>query len=199
MSVAPQVSPCYGREHGRRSHFHPLRRRRYADSARAAIGSLDLSLTGTDLGDAASGYFQTHETGRPWRPIPKAQSTLQELASRGYVLGLVSNFDSSLRDILQSHGMIDLFSTVVISDEVGVEKPDPSIIGIACARLGVEPASSAYVGDHPYDVVCSKRAGVKSVWVKPACESMPAGVSEVPDWRVAEIAETLNLFSGPTV
>jgi putative hydrolase of the HAD superfamily len=168
-----------------------------AGMTRAAIHSLKLPLCEADMEETVSGYFGAHETGRPWTPVPNALETLRTLIARGYLMGLVSNFDNTLRGILGSHGLLHLFSAVIISDEVGVEKPDPAIIGMACDQLSVGPKEAVYIGDHPFDVVCSKQAGVRSVWVRAEYASMPDGVTEVPDWRVREIRDVLDLFTGP--
>jgi putative hydrolase of the HAD superfamily len=164
----------------------------------ATVQNLDLALSEAGLDNVVSACCDAFDTDRPWQPVPGARATLRELDSRGYRLGLVSNFDSSLRDILQVHEMYDRFSAIVISDEVGVEKPDPSIVRIACKQLGVEPCDSVYVGDHPFDVVCSKQAGARSVWIAPEFAAMPEGVSEAPDWRVTRIEQTLGIFPKPS-
>jgi HAD superfamily hydrolase (TIGR01549 family) len=37
------------------------------------------------------------------------------------------------------------------ADEVAAAKPDPDGLLLCCERLGVDPASSVYVGDSPTD------------------------------------------------
>jgi FMN phosphatase YigB (HAD superfamily) len=53
----------------------------------------------------------------------------------------------------------------VISEEVGVTKPDPRIFGIALDRLGQRPESTVMVGDAwGTDIVGAHAAGLHAVW-----------------------------------
>ena len=65
----------------------------------------------------------------------------------GIKLAVVSNFDTRLRPILEELGLVDLFDCVVISAEVGAEKPNPVIFEKACSILGVTAAQSLVLGD----------------------------------------------------
>ncbi len=78
---------------------------------------------------------------------------LERLASDGYALGLISNFEAWLDDLLADLGVRQAFTVRVISGIEGVEKPDPRIYRLALARAGVEAGEAAYVGDNPeFDV-----------------------------------------------
>jgi putative hydrolase of the HAD superfamily len=78
---------------------------------------------------------------------------LDRLASDGYSLGLISNFEAWLEDLLVDLGIRDAFTVRVISGIEGVEKPDPRIYRLALQRAGVEAGDAAYVGDNPeFDV-----------------------------------------------
>ncbi len=81
------------------------------------------------------------------------RSTLDELAAEGYALGLVSNFEAWLDDLLLDLGVREAFAVRVISGVEGVEKPDPRIYRMALERAGVDARDSVYVGDNPeFDV-----------------------------------------------
>lgn len=78
---------------------------------------------------------------------------LERLAADGYVLGLVSNFEAWLDDLLVDLGVRDAFAVRVISGIEGVEKPDPRIYRLALDRSHVRAGDAAYVGDSPeFDV-----------------------------------------------
>jgi len=52
--------------------------------------------------------------------------------------------------------------------EVGVEKPDPRIFGLALARAGLAPGEAAYVGDlYSVDVRGARAAGMGAVLLDP--------------------------------
>jgi putative hydrolase of the HAD superfamily len=78
---------------------------------------------------------------------------LDALAAAGPTIGLVSNFEAWLEELLDDLGLRERFAVRVISGREGVEKPDPRIFRLALERAGVEPDETAYVGDNPvFDV-----------------------------------------------
>ena len=82
-------------------------------------------------------------------------------------LALVTNGASDTqRAVLDSLGIGHYFRAVVISGEVGVAKPDPSIFSITAERLGVDPNRVWHVGDTVgTDVAGARAAGCTAVWL----------------------------------
>jgi putative hydrolase of the HAD superfamily len=79
--------------------------------------------------------------------------TLDELAGTGVTLGIVSNFEAWLDDLLATLGVRERFAVLVISGLDGMEKPDPRIYELALARASVAAGEAAFVGDNPeFDV-----------------------------------------------
>jgi putative hydrolase of the HAD superfamily len=79
--------------------------------------------------------------------------TIDALEPDVEVLGIVSNFEAWLDELLVDLGVRDRFAVRVISGLEGIEKPDPRIYELAMERAGVRPDESAYVGDNPeFDV-----------------------------------------------
>lgn len=98
-------------------------------------------------------YFEElyAEFTRPevWRLFPEVREVLGMLQPR-FRLGLISNFDGRLRTILGHLGLGDFFfRPLVISSEVGADKPDPWIFQEALSRAGVAPGDALHVGDDP--------------------------------------------------
>lgn len=78
----------------------------------------------------------------------RACARTRHLAARaGIKTCVVSNFDTRLRPIMDGLGLSRLFDAIVISAEVGAEKPNPVIFEAACAVLGVKPWEAVHVGD----------------------------------------------------
>lgn len=86
-----------------------------------------------------------------WVAYPEAPETLRELKARGLALGVISNFDRRLYPVLDSLGLTEFFDGIIISSEVGVEKPDPSIFHRALELLQVPAAEAMHVGDEAAD------------------------------------------------
>ena len=82
-----------------------------------------------------------------WRLEPGALELLQDLHSAGFRLGIISNFDRRLYEILKHVGILDLFEQIVVSSQVGADKPSPRIFEEALRRFAVEPAELLHVGD----------------------------------------------------
>lgn len=81
------------------------------------------------------------------------RGVLRDLTAAGLDLGIVSNFEAWLDQLLDELGVRDVFPVRVISGVEGMEKPDPRIYRLAMTRAGVAPEESVYVGDNPeFDV-----------------------------------------------
>lgn len=79
----------------------------------------------------------------------------------GLKLGVVSNFDSRLREILRVCGLLSHFSFLITSEEAGIAKPNPAIFEQALQKCGVPAASVAHIGDHYVnDYLASRSVGI---------------------------------------
>ncbi len=78
-----------------------------------------------------------------------AAESIARLAEAGYRVGLISNFEGWLDEMLVELELGDVFETKVISGLVGIEKPDPEIYRLALAEADVAPEAAAHVGDSP--------------------------------------------------
>jgi putative hydrolase of the HAD superfamily len=95
-----------------------------------------------------------------WLPFPPVASALAEL-KKTYRLGVITNWDASARPILAAHGLAANFDQVVVSCEVGWEKPDTRIFTHAMEKAGVRPEECVYVGDNYYvDAVGARAVGM---------------------------------------
>ena len=59
----------------------------------------------------------------------------------------------------------ELFETVVGGDETKEHKPHPAPLLLAAERMGVDPATCAYVGDSPFDIRAAKAAEMYAIAV----------------------------------
>jgi putative hydrolase of the HAD superfamily len=83
-----------------------------------------------------------------WELFPEAIEVLEALAPR-YRLAIISNFDGRLRMILELLGLSRFFSPVVISSEIGADKPDALIYRRALQLANAAAADAMHVGDDP--------------------------------------------------
>lgn len=149
------------------------------DPAAGPAGLMDALIETHRRGIAAAAEFPPHHA-----------ALLADL-SRRYRLGVVSNFDYSptARAILEGAGVAGLLTAVVVSDEVGWRKPAPVIFRTALARLGVGAGEALFVGDRAdIDVVGAQGVGMRTAWLNPAGEPLPAGVAR-PDFEIRDLGE----------
>jgi len=93
---------------------------------------------------------------------------LTALSSAGFKLGVISNRDKPLPDVLAKIGLAEYFPYSLASGEIGSWKPDPEIFLHACGQVGVAPSEAAYVGDNYFaDVVGAKRARLVPILYDP--------------------------------
>lgn len=101
-----------------------------------------------------------------WKPYYDVFTTLDVLKGSGCRLGVISNNEKNLVEILRYHNLIDYFELVIISEEVGAEKPDPLIFEVAIEQIGLPAEKCAHVGDSiNEDVKGARRAGMIPVWL----------------------------------
>ena len=102
-------------------------------------------------------------------------SAIELLKSREYKLGIVTNGPSPFQENnISALNLTQYFDTIVVSEAVGIRKPEPEIFNLACTNLGVTADQCVFVGDNPKaDVAGANNAGMFSVFVPtrryPAC------------------------------
>lgn len=84
-----------------------------------------------------------------WAAYTDVWDVLVELHERGLALAIISNFDRRLYAILEHLQLAACFERIVISSEIGADKPDPFIFQYALEAMRVDPAEAVHVGDDP--------------------------------------------------
>lgn len=97
-----------------------------------------------------------------WQLFPEVRAVLETLRAH-YQLGVISNFDGRLRAILADLGIAHYFQPVVISSEVGADKPERWIFQRALELAGVAPSAALHAGDDPaLDWAGAESAGLRA-------------------------------------
>lgn len=122
-----------------------------------------------------------------------AKETVEAIRARGLPLGIISNGNERVqRAKLEAIGLAELFSTVVISEAVGLRKPDPAIFHLATDNLGVAPETTLYVGDNPeVDIVGAANAGLQTAWFRNG-QPWPDGLLPRADADIDALPELLH-------
>ncbi len=110
-------------------------------------------------------YFETlfshFETEECWYVPDDVVPAIKRAREAGLRIGVLSNFDARLFPILEAVGLASLFDRTVVSCEVGVEKPHPSIYHHAESLAGAPPDRIALIGDTPSD---DYHGAIKAGW-----------------------------------
>jgi putative hydrolase of the HAD superfamily len=108
--------------------------------------------------------YAWYASPRAWWLDRDALLALARVGRMGMQLGIVSNFDTRLRTLYHRFALERMFSVLVCSAEVEVEKPDPWIFRIACRCAGVLPSEAVHVGDDATrDVEGARAAGLAAI------------------------------------
>ena len=110
--------------------------------------------------------YELFRTERGWELAPGARGVLDYLAAEGVVIGIISNFDSRLHNVLRTLGVAPYFRSVTLASEVGIAKPHPDLFRTAMRRHGLGKREALYVGDNPaQDVEGALEAGLIPVLI----------------------------------
>jgi len=108
--------------------------------------------------------YQVFSDSATYRLYPDALPAVDRLRADGYRVGLISNFEGWLEEMLVELQAGDVFEVSVISGLVGVEKPDPRIYEIALEQAGVQSDVAVHVGDSiRLDAEPATSVGIKAV------------------------------------
>src|SRR5215472_13714096 len=132
-----------------------------------------------------------------WSVIrPGTRETLLRLA-RTYRLGVISNADGKINEILRRRGIADCFTSITDSGLVGQEKPHPAIFEAAVGSLGVAANHSLYLGDvYCVDYLGATRFGMSSVLFDVPGAYKNKGLPRVESLDEFEVQ--LSHFCGPS-
>ncbi|KAK9891451.1 hypothetical protein WA026_014684 [Henosepilachna vigintioctopunctata] len=144
----------------------------------------------SDLSDSkleliCSELIDTYKTSTCWKPTAGSLDLLNYLKDRGVSLGVISNFDPRLHEILCATKLDNYFNFVLTSYEIGVSKPDEGIFKRAMADSKLELLKRdqcLHIGDTlELDYIGAKKYGWNSFLVlrnKPIDLKNSAGVDK---------------------
>lgn len=93
-------------------------------------------------------------------------SMIEKLKGNFIRIGIISNGREQFQtESIRALGIENDFELIVISEAVGMKKPDLAIFEWALKKLKVSAEECLYVGDHPiHDIFAAKNAGMKTAW-----------------------------------
>jgi putative hydrolase of the HAD superfamily len=145
--------------------------------------------------DEAVDFFWSEQPRRNlWRrPVAGMIEIVRDLRDAGVPLGIVSNSEGRIVELLEELGWSEYFPVVADSGKLGIEKPAPGIFLWAAGRLGIPLERIVHVGDSlAADVEGALAAGMRAVWFQ-GNPGKPLGPRVV---ACADAAQTRDALSG---
>ena len=145
-------------------------------------------LTEQEVNTIFARYLALYEES--WSLYPDVLPCLEALSA--YPLGLITNGDGNQqRQKLQRTGIAEYFTSVVISGDIGVAKPQREIFDRSAQELGISPRELLFIGDNPQtDVLGAIQAGWQCIWLNRTCAEQTVAAA-----TVTELAEVPNLIA----
>lgn len=124
------------------------------------------------------------------RPMPGAQTLLQELQQRGVKMGIITrNMLSAATQTLATCELLDYFAPECILDRDScAPKPSPAGLQQLLKHWQAAPADTVMVGDYLFDLQAGKAAGVATIHID------TKGVfawPEFTDWQITNLHEIM--------
>jgi HAD superfamily hydrolase (TIGR01509 family) len=120
------------------------------------------------------------------QPFPQARELLRRLRDEGWTLVVATSASKEDMDgLLKQAGIRDLIEEKTSSSDAEESKPDPDIVQAALKAADAGPDEAVMLGDTPYDVEASGRAGVP-------CVALRCG-----GWGDADLGDAVAVYDDP--
>lgn len=123
-------------------------------------------------------------------PLPNAYETVEELSRHLPVILLTNGITVIQKARLAASPVRNWIEKMVISQEVGVSKPDPRIFEIALG--GIDPKEALMIGDGTgSDIRGANNAGVDACWYNPKGKKLPDGLHV--EYEIRDLLECIEI------
>jgi putative hydrolase of the HAD superfamily len=92
--------------------------------------------------------------------------TLEYLYKK-YKLAVITNGSTYMQNKkIDKLGIRKYFDEIIISNDIGIKKPEKAIFILCCRRLNIEPPEAVYIGDnYEIDIMGATGAGLNAIWI----------------------------------
>lgn len=116
------------------------------------------------VGDALDAAWHAPDPVTTAQPLTDLVGLFEDLHRSGRRVAIATSDDRDPTErTLDALGLWPLVDALVCADDGIATKPAPDAVLAIAARLGVDPANSAVVGDAPADLAMGRRAGCRLV------------------------------------
>ncbi len=127
--------------------------------------------------------------------LENAKETLKELSKTHKIAVITNGFSCVQRKKYALHGMDELVSTLVISEETGFSKPDKRIFDYAFKEMDCKASETLMVGDSLFsDYQGALNSGMDFCWINPFSQPLPVSFP-APKFEIKSVAELVGKLS----
>lgn len=120
----------------------------------------------TNFNDFFKQLYDYFKTSQPWFIYDDVIPSLNQWQKQGIELGIISNFDTRIYDVLDNLNLRQYFQTITISSLTGFAKPHQKIFETALIKHHCKPENAWYMGDSiKEDYFGAKSSGMRSFWL----------------------------------
>jgi HAD superfamily hydrolase (TIGR01549 family) len=152
-----------------------------------------IALTPADIPETVRHYDAAYQKSR--RAVPGSRELLVRLRKEAGTGIITNGFKDLQEEKIAICGISPLIDILVISEEIGIKKPDKRIFETALALAEADPAETVYVGDSwNIDILPAYSCGMKTVWLNrygQPCPN-PAIAREIISFKGLEFRELLD-------
>ena len=125
--------------------------------------------------------------------LPGAEELVRYLAAK-YPLTVVTNgFVEVQYEKFDKSGLRDSFAHIVLSEEVGCQKPNPRIFEEALRMNGLQAEEVVMIGDSwNSDIQGAINAGIDQIWIRKSQDPLPEGQSAT--YLVQSLSEVMEIL-----
>ncbi|EDM68906.1 putative haloacid dehalogenase-like hydrolase family protein [Moritella sp. PE36] len=126
--------------------------------------------------------------------LPGAKELISALTGK-VNMGIITNGFTELQRVrLEKTGLKNVFAPLVISEQVGIAKPDIGIFEHALTHMGdIQREQVLMVGDNPHsDILGGMNAGFDTCWLNSENSALPDGIK--PSYQVTSLTQLQSLL-----
>ena len=121
-------------------------------------------LTEIEMKNVTDQLYEDYQTSKYWKPFDETHKVLDQLHTNGMRLGIVSNFDERLENVLKSLDLKKYMEFVIFPPITkGLGKPDPRVFQQLIEEYAhCQPEEIVHIGDDKEnDFIAAQNAGIK--------------------------------------
>lgn len=130
-----------------------------------------------------------------WKLIELSIEILDYLLEKKYQLGIISNGFTDIQiEKINTFKLSAYFQSIILSESIGIQKPNPEIFLHACQSVRVLPTQTVMIGDSlSSDIVGALSVGMKAIFFHPNANEAPiVGGQKVKYIRA--LSELMGIF-----